>query len=188
MTIPPDTNHHIGTSDATPGGYAAARRPGERAFAVFMTLGSLALVAEAYGISGFEGLSAPGTVPLVVTSVMALTAVITLAQTWSLPRIAEETIARDILPLNVILFAVMLVGYALLLRPLGFLPTSALFLILAIKLLGRYSWPYSIAVGLGSLIGIWLIFRVVFTVLMPAGIFPEAELMQLFRDLSGGAR
>jgi hypothetical protein len=33
---------------------------------------------------------------------------------------------------------------------------------------------------------IWLIFRIVFSVLMPAGIVPEAEFIQFFRGLSGG--
>jgi hypothetical protein len=43
-------------------------------------------------------------------------------------------------------------------------------------------------VALGSLILIWIVFRVVFTVLLPSGILPEAEFIQFFRSLlSGGA-
>ena len=33
---------------------------------------------------------------------------------------------------------------------------------------------------------IWLVFRIVFTVLMPAGIVPEAEFIQIFRNLFNG--
>jgi putative tricarboxylic transport membrane protein len=35
---------------------------------------------------------------------------------------------------------------------------------------------------------IWLVFRLVFTVLMPPGIVPEAKILQFFRNLSRGAR
>ncbi len=73
----------------------------------------------------------------------------------------------------------------MLLKPLGFLPTSALFLIFNIKLLGKRSWAWTVSISLGSLILIWIIFRIVFTVLMPAGIVPEAEFIQFFRALGG---
>lgn len=51
--------HHDGTSDATPGGYEHQRRPGELVFALVLLVLSGALLWEAYGISGFEALSAP---------------------------------------------------------------------------------------------------------------------------------
>ena len=83
----------------------------------------------------------------------------------------------------------LLIGYGLLLEPLGFLPTSALFLIAVVRILGRRGWGWTLAVSLGSLALIWLLFRVVFSVLMPAGIVPEAEFIQIFRDLlNGGGR
>ncbi|MFN3937033.1 MAG: tripartite tricarboxylate transporter TctB family protein [Gemmobacter sp.] len=183
-----DADHHDGTSDATPGGYPEHRRPGELVFALFLLGASLILLNEAYGISGFGKLSAPGTVPVATTAVMVICMVIVVLRTIRLPRITTETVARDILPGRVILFAVMLVLYGLALRPLGFLPTTALFLIGGIRLLGR-GWAFSIGVGLGALIGIWIVFRMVFTVLMPPGIFPEAEVVQFFRSLAaGGAR
>lgn len=184
-----EPDHHDGTSDATPGGYETARRPGELVFALLMFLGSLALLWNAYGISGFEALSAPGTVPMATSLVMATTAGIVALRTLRLPRAAVETFAKDILPWVVGVFVLFLVGYGVLLVPFGFLPTSALFLVAAVKLLARRGWPWTLAVSLGSLLGIWLIFRIVFSVLMPAGVFPEAELIQVFRNLfvGGGA-
>lgn len=183
----PQPEHHDGTSDATPGGYDAARRPGELGFAAFLFVASLVLLYNAYGISGFDKLSSPGSVPMATTLVMAVTAGIVLLRTLRLPRVQGETLLRDILPPVAILFAALLVGYAMLLKPLGFLPTSALFLIVAIKVLSRRGWGFTLTVSLGSLVVIWLIFRIVFTVLMPAGIVPEAEIVQVFRDLFGGA-
>jgi hypothetical protein len=180
-------DHHDGTSDATPGGYAESRRPGEIAFALILMAASLALLIEAYGISGLSKLSAPGSVPVATTGVMVLCMGIVLWQTIRRPRVVGETVARDILPVRVILFVGMLLAYGLLLRPLGFLPTTALFLIGGIRLLGR-GWGFSVAVGLLALIGIWLVFRMVFTVLMPPGILPEAEMVQFLRNLFGAAR
>jgi hypothetical protein len=81
----------------------------------------------------------------------------------------------------------LLVAYALLLKPLGFLPTSALFLVASVKFLSRRSWAFTLAVSLGSLLAIYLVFRIVFTVLMPAGIVPAGDMIQFFRDLLPGA-
>ena len=182
-----DPEHHDGTSDATPGGAETERRPGELAFAAFLLLASLGLLWSAYGISGFQALSAPGTVPMATTAVMVVTALIVTLRTARLPRITGETFSRDILPPVVLVFAALLVAFGVALKPLGFLPTAALFLIGSIKILSRRSWPWVLVVSLGALVLIWLIFRIVFTVLMPAGIVPEAELIQLFRNLFSGA-
>jgi len=183
-----DSDHHDGTSDATPGGYTEKRRPGELGFALILAATSLYLLYSAYGISGFTALSGPGAVPMATTLVMVVTAGIVALRTGRLPRVPTETLSRDILPPMVILFIGLLIVFGLLLKPLGFVPTAALFLTLAIKVLARRGWGYTLAVALGSLIVIWIVFRVVFTVLLPAGILPEAEFIQFFRGLfSGGA-
>lgn len=183
-----DSDHHDGTSDATPGGYSKKRRPGELGFAIFLTLASLFLLYNAYGISGFEALSAPGSIPMATTFVMTIAALLVTLKTMRLPRITTETLSRDILPVLVIVFVVFLIIFGAMLKPVGFLPSAALFLIIAIKVLARKGWGHTLLVALGSLAIIWLVFRVVFTVLLPAGIVPEAEFIQLFRNLlSGGA-
>jgi len=183
-----DSDHHDGTSDATPGGYIEQRRPGELGFAIFLTLASLFLLYNAYGISGFKALSSPGSVPMATTLVMAVSAFIVTLRTSRLSKVAHETLSKDILPVMVILFIGFLVIFGLLLKPLGFVLTAALFLTVAIKVLARRGWGYTLTVALGSLVVIWIVFRVVFTVLLPAGILPEAEFIQFFRNLmSGGA-
>lgn len=183
-----DSDHHDGTSDATPGGYIEQRRPGELGFAVFLSAASLFLLYSAYGISGFEALSAPGAVPMATTLVMAISALVVTMRTAHRPLVSTETLGKDILPLMVVFFIGFLILFGLLLQPLGFVLTAAVFLVVAIKLLARRGWSYTLAVSLGSLVVIWIVFRVVFTVLLPAGILPEAEFIQFFRNLvSGGA-
>lgn len=182
-----DADHHDGTSDATPGGYDGKRRPGEVIFALILLGFSLLMLHEAVGIRGFGKLSAPATIPVATTAVMVLCMVILVLRTLRLPKVTTETLRNDILPLRVLVFIVMLVAYAFLLVPLGFLPTTALFLIIGMKFLGR-SWRFSFGIGLAALVAIWIVFRIIFTVLMPAGLFPEAELVQFFRTIIGGAR
>ena len=181
-----DSDHHDGTSDASPGGYLDQRRPGELGFAVFLTLASLFLLYNAYGISGFKALSSPGSVPMATTLVMAVSAFIVTLRTSRLSKVAHETLSKDILPVMVILFIGFLVIFGLLLKPLGFVLTAALFLTVAIKVLARRGWGYTLTVAFGSLVVIWIVFRVVFTVLLPAGILPEAEFIQFFRNLMPG--
>jgi putative tricarboxylic transport membrane protein len=183
-----DLDHHDGTSDATPGGYVEKRRPGELGFALFLTGASLFLLYSAYGISGFDALSAPGAIPMATTLVMVIAAAIVVLRTARLPKVTTETISKDILPGTVILFVGFLIVFGLLLQPLGFVLTAALFLIITVKVLAKRGWGYTLTVALGSLVVIWIVFRVVFTVLLPAGILPEAEFIQYFRNLmSAGA-
>lgn len=162
------------------------RRPGEAVFAILMLALSLFLLWSAYDISGFEALSAPGTVPMATTLVMAIAAILIALRTLRLPQISGETFMQQILPPVLIVMGLLLVAYGVLLKPLGFLPTSALFLIVSIKLLWRQGWGRTLAVALGALFVIYVIFRIVFTVLMPSGVFPEAETLQFFRNLFGG--
>ncbi len=117
---------------------------------------------------------------------MVVTAAIVMLKTLRQPPDRTETLIRDILPVTVIMFVVFLIAYGLLLKPLGFLPTSALFLTVSIKILARRGWLWTLAISVGSLLVVWLIFRIVFTVLMPSGIVPEAEFIQFFRDLTAG--
>lgn len=183
-----DPEHHDGTSDATPGGEVGKRRPGELLFAAFLLIASLFLFWTAFGIEnpfGPNGLSSPRSIPMATTFAMVISAGLILWSTIRAPLDRTETVAKDILPGVVLIFAGLLVAYGVVLRPLGFLPTSAVFLIVAIKMLSRRNWVWTISISLGSLLAIWLIFRIVFSVLMPAGIVPEAEFIQLFRGMFG---
>lgn len=168
---------------ATPEVHQRERRPGELAFGAFLLLASLGLLWSAYGISGFRALSAPGTVPMATTLIMVLSAAIMVVETIRQPLDRAERLSVDILPAKILIVAVLLLAYALLLRPLGFLPTSALFLVVSIRILSNRGWLWTLLVSVGSLLVIWLIFRIVFTVLMPPGIMPEAQIIQFFRNL-----
>ena len=158
------------------------------AFAAFLKLASLVLFYNAYTISGFESLSAPGAIPMATTLVMAVTAILVAVRTVRAKADAGSRFVVDIMPARIAIVALMLIIYAFALKPVGFLPTSAVFLILTIKYLGKRSWLFSAGIGLLSLFVIYLIFRIVFTVLMPAGIVPEGEMLAWVRALISGGK
>ncbi|MBO0663104.1 tripartite tricarboxylate transporter TctB family protein [Jiella sp. MQZ9-1] len=163
-----------------------ARRPGETVFTVVLLLVSLYLLWSAYGIAGFESLSSPGAIPLATTAAMVVTAALVLLKTAQTPANREETLKHDILPPMIAIFAGLLIGYALLLEPLGFLPTSFLFLTVAIRLLSKRSIIHAALIALFSLILVYVLFRIVFTVLVPPGIVPEGEILAWIRHLVSG--
>lgn len=162
------------------------RRPGEVVFNAGLVLGSLVLLWSAYGISGFESLSAPGVIPMVASAVMLICAGLALRDTLRKPATTTETVARHILPMPVIVTILAILGYALALRPLGFLPTSLVFLTGLIAYLTRYSLLRSALLSVLIVGVIYLLFRIVFTVLMPPGIVPEAEIIAWVRALFAG--
>jgi hypothetical protein len=159
------------------------RRPGEVLFNLAMVAGSLVLLWSAYGISGFEALSAPGSVPMATTFIMVICAGMILRE--SLAKTANTTgrVSRDILPMPIIITIVSITGYAFLLKPLGFLPTSFLFLTALIAYLKKSSLIWSATASLGVVILIYLVFRIIFKVLMPEGIVPEGEIIAWITSL-----
>src|SRR5690606_39000295 len=132
--------------------------PGELAFAVFLTLASAALLYNAYDIAGFRALSSPGAIPMATTAAMLVTAALVVWRTARLPRTEDETLRIAVFPAMVVLMVLLLVLYGIALRPLGFVPTSAIFLFVAIKLLSGRSIAFTLTVTLACVAVIWLIF------------------------------
>lgn len=162
------------------------RRPGELVFTLAMVLGSLFLLWSAYGISGFEAKSAPGAVPMVTTAIMVICGLLILRETLGKSAATGETVSRDILPMPVIVTIVAIAAYALALKPLGFLPTSFLFLTGLIGYLAGGNFLRAAIQSLLIVALIYLLFRIVFTVLMPPGIVPEAEIIAWVKSLFAG--
>ncbi len=69
-----------------------------------------------------------------------------------------------------------LVGYALLLQPLGFIPTSALLLSGLFAFIGGYRLPLSIAMGSAAALASWFIFARLLSSNLPAGILAGTPL------------
>ncbi len=83
--------------------------------------------------------------------------------------LAREFVRR-VLPLPVVLFTALIVGYILTLEPLGFILSSFLFLAAAMFALGSRRILYTIVVSALSLAAIYLIFQTAFSVVLPEGV------------------
>jgi putative tricarboxylic transport membrane protein len=167
---------------------ARVRRPGEAAFAVILAIFSAFLLWTAYNISGFEALSSPGALPMAAAGTMFVCAAMIAVQTLRSKAATDESLTRDIVPMPIILTIVMVGAYALLLQPLGFLPTSFLFVTILIRVLGRQSLAFCAAVSAVSILLIYLVFRIIFNVIMPEGIVPEREILAAIGRLFAGGK
>lgn len=163
------------------------RSAGELVFNGLLFLGSLILLWNAYKISGFESLSSPGSLPMAVSFAMVVSSGLILLDNFRTPDRDETVFMRDILPPVVIVMMLFIAGYAVLLVPLGFLPTSFLFLFLSILYLQRGGMVFAFSVSLFALVCVYIVFRLIFTVLMPAGIVPEGEILAAIGRFFGGA-
>lgn len=147
-----------------------SRRPGELGFAfVLLALGIIALW-QAYDISGFEKLSAPGVFPMLASGVMFVSALTIFREVRSRPRSAEP-LMTSVFPRRLLLMTVLLFAYVLLMPRLGFLAASGLFLFVSTSWLWRRPWWAALAVTLFSLLAVHMLFRRLFQVVLPQGPF-----------------
>lgn len=162
------------------------RRPGETTFAFLLLAASLLLLFKAYDIDGFSALSSAGAVPMGAAATMVVSAAIIAFKTMKSDQDREETFWADILPRDVWIGIALIVAYAFLLVPLGFLPTSFLFLAIMTKLLSGRSMFFSTWTAAVAVLTIYIVFRVVFLVLMPEGIVPEGRILSSIAAMFGG--
>lgn len=165
------------------------RRPGEATFAVLMLIFSLAALYQAYRISGFSALSSPGSFPMAAASIMTVAALVSLLNTLATPAASRQgrslagAFLHEITPKVVILFVAVIAVFAATLETLGFLLAAYLFLTVSIWLLYRRGPLVSLLVALGAVIGVYIVFRLVFKVVLPEGLVPEREIMAWIEDL-----
>ena len=132
------------------------KQPGEDIFGLIFLVLSVGLFWQAYLIAGFSSIDSPGAFPLAAAAVMFVAAIIVVLGNRHHGR---DTSGTPILPRVVMIFVALMVGYAVLLSPLGFLPSSFLFLLFGMRLLYRRGWLAAIVLSLGSLIVVYVIFR-----------------------------
>jgi putative tricarboxylic transport membrane protein len=153
------------------------RRPGETVFAVFLLLVSLVVLQQGYAIAGFSSPSSAGVFPMLAGATMAGAMIAVLWRRYRSGSPAAIGIAaskgrlarfgREILPLSVVVFIGLIITYMLALERVGFLIASLVFLFLSIWLLYRRNPLLVLAVSVGALAGIYIVFRHIFTVLLP---------------------
>ncbi|MCF8482384.1 MAG: tripartite tricarboxylate transporter TctB family protein [Rhodospirillum sp.] len=153
-----------------------ARRPGERAFAVVAVIFAIVASWQAYGISGFSGLSTPGFFPMLAAGVMTVSALSVLWSTLRLPDVEEgkgRTLGgflREVLPIRLRVMVLMVIVYMLALPWMGFVLSSSLFLFAGIQVLWRKRILITCGLTVATMAIVYGVFQVVFQVVLPQGI------------------
>lgn len=151
----------------------STRQPGELAFSLAVLIFSLFAGWQAWRIAGFSSLSSAGVFPMIATFTMIVSGIVVVAEAArARPAACGNAAARffaEVTPLRLVIFALMIVGYMLALEPAGFLVSSFAFLFAGMAYLYRRSILLSLAVSAVSLAVIYVVFRHVFSVVLPAG-------------------
>lgn len=164
------------------------RRPGERAFNALLLLFSLFMLWQAYKISGFSSLSSAGAFPMAMAVIMAVTAAISLLRALRLPSASGglKLFIKEIVPPAVVVFSLLILGYSLLLRPLGFVLSSFAFLLVSSWFLQAGHFKRALLLSVLSIVCVYIVFRLVFQVVLPEGVIPERSIMAAIGALFSG--
>jgi len=152
------------------------RLAGEVVFALLLLASSLFLFWHSYKISGFSSYTSAGAYPMVTTAVMSISAIIILFQTLRIARV-ESAPGQSLLfqfytqvtPTLIVVFALSIVGYMMLLEPLGFVISSYLFLVISMWLLGSRRLLINLLVSAAAIGFIYIVFQTIFSVAVPKG-------------------
>lgn len=147
-------------------------RPGERIFALLLVVFAGYAFWESYEISGFSGLTTGGVMPMLASGVMVVTSLVILSDTLRRPSRTDGGIANLIaylFPLRVVLFTLLVILYVAVIPGVGFLAASGGLLFVSVWALWRRGPFWSLAIAVLSVGVIYLLFRVVFSVVLPTG-------------------
>ena len=151
------------------------RLPGELTFTALLLSGSVFLLFQAYGISGFESITSAGMFPMLSALVMVITAILTLRETWkavndrSVGETLRQQFVRQISPVVFVLFTLAVLAFMFLLSRLGFVLSAYVFLVLSMRLLGSTRWLFNTVLSAVALSVVYLIFHTIFSVVLPKG-------------------
>jgi hypothetical protein len=148
-------------------------RPGELVFAFVLVAFSLVAFREAYGISGFSGLTTGGVMPMLASGIMVVSGLAilrdVLRRRLQNERASFKAIGAFLLPMRLLLFGALFLLYALAIPWLGFIAASGGFLFLSILYLWRRGVVWSAAISLAAILAVYVLFRLIFQVVLPTG-------------------
>ena len=151
--------------------HTAARKPGELTFSIILLAFSITALYFSTQISGVSSISAPGTLPIIASVILLLSSLINTRQIWTLPVDPETNFFSLLTPLILLNFLLLGLSYVVLLNWFGFLIASFLYLFTSILYLHRRGWLLAFFVSLNSLAIIYVVFRLIFKVILPEGVF-----------------
>jgi putative tricarboxylic transport membrane protein len=151
---------------------------GPRLAGLVLLAASVAILFAVFAIPGRGGYSSSGPrfVPLIVAIGLILLTLAFLARTWVRPdmELAERSAEEDAVThwATPALLVVAMVAYALLMEPLGYIVSTALFFVPVARLLGSRSLVRDVICGLVLGVGLFTAFTQFLGVSLPAGLTP----------------
>ena len=139
-----------------------------------MLVFSIVVLVLACQISGICETCAPGTFPMAAAAVMVISMVAVLVENRKLQkpnttgwRDEMHRAANRMLPGIIVGYVGIILAYMLLILPIHFFPSSFIFLFVSMIYLRGTSWFRSLLISCGALIGIYIIFKFAFRVVLP---------------------
>jgi hypothetical protein len=149
-------------------------RAGENVFAWAMIALSGFILVQAYLISGFSSIDSAGTFPMGAAAIMMISMVLVLLKNRNLEKPDAGTFkaelriaAKAVLPRVFLVYAGIIIGYMVLIKPLHFLPSSFAFLLVSMIYLKGSNILKSFVISTVMLAFIYVIFQYFFRVVLP---------------------
>ena len=146
---------------------------GERTFCVLLLIFSVAVLYQAYLISGFSSISSPGAFPLGVSVVMLIAALRVLHELRGKPRQEQGWAAsarrfrHEHLPRHIVVFTLLAAAYLAAIQWLSFYVSTFAFLMITIVYLRRGKVLSALLASGLSILAIYLLFTLAFSVYLP---------------------
>jgi putative tricarboxylic transport membrane protein len=140
---------------------------GDRLAAIVILLGGLAYIREAFAYRGavVGDVVGPMIYPVLLGILILILAVFLLL--GARPERVEGTFWS--LHARPLFLAAGVLAYVVLLDPIGFVPSTFIFLAVGTVWLGERSWPKSVGLAAGLTIVLWYVFNRIFELNLPAG-------------------
>ena len=149
-------------------------RAGENVFGWLMMALSLFVLVQAFLISGFSSISSAGTFPMLASAVMVIAVVSMLLDNRKLKKPDTggfknelQQASKQVFPKVFLVYTIIVIGYIILIKPLHFLPSSFVFLLLSMIYLKGSSALKSLLISTVTLGCIYIMFQYFFRVVLP---------------------
>lgn len=149
-------------------------RAGENVFVWLMMIISLFVLAQAFLISGFSSISSAGTFPMGASAVMVIAMASTLIKNRKLKKADADGFkgelllaTKQVLPKVFLVYTLLVIGYVILIKPLHFLPSSFVFLLISMIYLKGSTAFKSVIISIITLGCIYFMFQYLFRVVLP---------------------
>ena len=149
-------------------------RAGENVFSWLLLLFSLFVLVQAYLISGFSSISSAGTFPMGASAVMVIAMVFILVDNFKSNRMATDGFKNElreatkiVFPNVFLIYSIIVIVYMILMKPLHFLPSSFVFLVVSMIYLKGGNALKSLIISAATLGFIYMIFQYFFRVVLP---------------------